>query len=141
MKTVIIYKSFLGITKKYARWMAEELHANIYKFDEVNEDILENFDLAIVASGTYAAHMPLVNFLKKYWSILSNKKVIVLGIGMAPADDQQAKKAFETIPAEMRAKIFYFKLPGKLLKAAPDGEPSREKLEPVFKKIKELYEQ
>jgi len=138
MNTVILYKSVLGSTKKYAEWLAKGIKADLYKFNDITREELEQYDLVIVASGTYAAHMPLVNFIKKYWTILNDKKVIVLAVGMAPADDPQTKKAYESIPEGIRKRITYFKLPGKLVAAGPDGEPSPEKLEPVVERIRSL---
>ena len=55
MKTIIVYKSFLGTTKKYAQWLASDLKADILTFSQVKNEIFEKHDTVIVASGTYAS--------------------------------------------------------------------------------------
>lgn len=138
MKIAVVYKSLLGSTKKYATWMAEECKADIFKFGMVDEATLEKYDIVIVMSGTYAAQMPLIGFLKKHWSVLQNKKVVVVAVGIAPADDPQSLASYELIPAEIQDGIHYFKVPGKLFRLTPAGKPSKEYLEEVFTKIHAL---
>lgn len=140
MKVAVIYKTFLGTTKKYAQWIAEEYDADLLKFNEITDEVLNNYDLVVVTSGTYAAQMPLINFLKKYWQVLRTKRVVVVAVGMAPPDDPQSIKSYELIPDHIQSLIHYFKVPGKLFASGPGGEPARDKLEKVFKKIDVLVE-
>lgn len=135
MKIAVVYKSILGSTKKYANWLSEELNADLYGFSEVSSNILAEYDIIVVSSGTYAGQMPLTGFLKKYWPVLSQKKVFVVAVGMAPAEDEASKASYELIPAYIRDNVEYFKIPGKLFKAGPAGEPAEEKLQPVVDKI------
>lgn len=138
MEILVIYRSFLGTTKHYATWLKEELDADVIEFRKVNERILTDYDVIIVTSGTYAGKMPLVGFLKKYWPLLKSKKVIVMAVGIAPAEDKQSKMSYELIPQEIRSKIRYFKVPGSLFGIKPAGEPSKDKLAPVVSYVNEL---
>lgn len=139
MKTLVVYKSFLGTTKKYARWLEEALSADVIGFKQVRANTFDHYDIVIISSGTYAGKMPLVGFLKKYWSSLRSKQVIVMAVGIAPADSKDSKASYELIPADIRSKIRYFKVPGNFFGLKPSVEPSKEKLEPVFSYIHDLH--
>lgn len=112
MKRAIIYKSFLGSTKQYAQWLAEDTQSDIFKFGEISDAKLKEYDQIVVMSGTYASFMPLVKFLKKKWPVLKDKKVIVAAVGCAPIDDPMRKTSYDRIPEEIRAKIEYVKVMG-----------------------------
>lgn len=138
MKIAIIYKSVLGSTKKYAQWIADEYKADLFTYNSATNENIQKYDLIIVASGTYASLMPLTGFLKKHWDVLRNKRVLALAVGMAHPDDPQSYAQYELIPAHIQDEIHYHKLPGKLIKAGPAGEPSKDKLLPVFKIINRM---
>jgi menaquinone-dependent protoporphyrinogen IX oxidase len=138
MKTVIVYRSFLGSTKKYATWLADSLGADRYTFSQGNETLLKSYDTVIVMSGTYAAKMPLISYLNKFWYILKQKHVVVVAVGIAPPGVEQSKISYESIPVEIRSHITYFKLPGSLLGIAPLGRPDEKFIKPVIVSIKSM---
>src|SRR6185437_11094271 len=115
--------------------LGEALEANVATFKDIQDEELINYDVVIVTSGTYAGKMPLVGFLKKHWDILQHKKVIVIAVGIAPAEDEYSIKSYELIPPEIRHKIKYFKVPGNMFSLKPAGKPSKEKLERVISLI------
>jgi len=137
MKTAVIYKSFLGTTEKYAKWLSEEINAALFKFGQIKRDQFDNYDILIVSSGTYASWMPLTGYLKRIWQYIKNKKVVVAAVGAVPEDDEWSKKSYEKIPIAIRSKIKYFKIPGKLGKQT-DKDIKKENLEPIIKYIRSL---
>ena len=139
MKTLVVYRSILGTTKHYAQWLEDALSADLIDFKHVNDKTFDKYELVIVSSGTYAGKMPLVDFLKKYWTVLQSKKVVVVAVGIAPADVKESKVSYELIPPEIRSKITYFKVPGSMLGIKPAGEPTRDKLEPVLSYVHGLH--
>ena len=139
MKIIVVYRSYLGMTKHYAQWLGEEFAADIVDFRKVKNTTFDTYDIVIITSGTYAGKMPLVNFLKKYWEVLAHKKVIVMAVGIAPAEDEYSIKSYEMIPSEIRSRIRYFKVPGNMFGVKPTGEPSKERLEPVISYVQRLH--
>ena len=137
MRTAVIYKSFLGTTKKYTKWLSEEINADLFKFGQIKRDQFDNYDILIISSGTYASWMPLTGYLKRIWQYIKNKKVVVAAVGAAPEDDEWSKKSYEKIPIAIRSKIKYFKIPGKLGKQT-DKDIKKENLEPIIKYIRSL---
>jgi flavodoxin len=54
MKTLVVYKSKTGYTKKYAEWIAEELSADILEVSKVNINILASYDTVIFGGSLHA---------------------------------------------------------------------------------------
>jgi len=137
MGTVVIYKSFLGATGKYVKWLSEEINADVFKFGQIKKDQFDNYDIIIISSGTYIGWMPLAGYIKKIWQYIKDKKVVVMAVGMAPEDDEWSKKSYKKIPIDIRSKIKYFKIPGKLGKQTTK-DFKRENLELIIKYIRSL---
>lgn len=137
MKIAVIYKSFLGSTGKYAEWLSEEINADVFKFGQIKKDQFDNYDIVIISSGTYIGWMPLKGYLKKVWQYIKDKNVVVVAVGAAPEDDEWSIKSYERIPIDIRSKIKYFKIPGKLGKQTAK-DIKKENLESIFKYIRSL---
>lgn len=84
MKTVIIYKSKAGFTKKYAEWIAEELKADIFEASKVKGSDLIKYDNIIYGGGLYVVGINGIDLIKKNLKLLQNKKIIVFATGATP---------------------------------------------------------
>jgi menaquinone-dependent protoporphyrinogen IX oxidase len=134
MSAEIYYNSKLGSTKKYAKWLCEKTSCKAKVYQDYSKENVDKVDTIIVMSGTYAMQMPLVKFLKRHWKDIKNKKVVVVAVGMAPANDPYSQKSYELIPAEIRKEIKYFKLPGKFFSFNKDAVNQRQ-LKNVIKEL------
>ena len=136
MRTVIIYNSLLGTTKKYAMWLREALEADVSKANAGRRSALD-YDLIIVCSPTYMGQIRLLGYLKKRWSVLQGKRVILIAVGMAPPESPDSRESYESIPEEIRNRIRYFKLPGRI---GPAGRAKvkQENLQPVLEYIRSI---
>ena len=136
MRTVIIYNSLLGTTKKYAMWLREALEADVSKANAGRRSALD-YDLIIVCSPTYIGQIRLLGYLKKRWSVLQGKRVILIAVGMAPPESPDSRESYESIPEEIRNRIRYFKLPGRI---GPAGRAKvkQENLQPVLEYIRSI---
>ncbi|MDD2402659.1 MAG: flavodoxin domain-containing protein, partial [Clostridia bacterium] len=47
MKTVVVYKSKSGFTKKYAEWIAKELSAEIFEASRITADMMMDYDTVV----------------------------------------------------------------------------------------------
>lgn len=137
MKTAIIYKSFLGTTKKYAQWLGEELGANVFGFGQIKKEELGEYDIIVISSGTYASWMPLVSYVKKVWGYIKDKKVVIVAVGAAPPDVEWSIRSYKKIPQNIREKVKYFKLSPKSVEKTA-GIAKKENINPVVKYIKSL---
>jgi len=87
-KTVVVYKSKYGNTKKYAEWIAEELKCDLIEATNAKLSKLMQYDTIIYggslfASGIYGAE-PCIS---KNFQKLKNKNLIVFTVGLGKTDD------------------------------------------------------
>lgn len=151
MKILILYKTKYGSTEQYARWIAEEVNADIYDVGSFNIDNLDNYDIIIIGSPTYMGQIKMKGFIEKNWEILKSKNIYLFNVGMFPWETPESRKSFEMIPEHIRDKIGFSKLPGrldpgrlnlleklmvKLTKAMPEDKVSRDNITPIVKWIK-----
>lgn len=125
MKTAVLFKSKYGSTEQYAKWIAEELQADIYNLDRFSNKFTE-YDTFIFCSATYMGVILAASFIVKNWRFLENKRVYLFNVGMIPWEDPSSKQSYEKLPSEIREKIGYIKVPGRF---------SFEKLNPFEKMI------
>jgi menaquinone-dependent protoporphyrinogen IX oxidase len=137
MKTAIIYRSFLGSTRKYAEWLHESIVSDLFKPRQINKSKLQEYDLVILCSGTYAGWISIRGYLKRRWQALQGKKVILLVVGIAPPEEAESIKSFEKIPENIRNGIKYFKLPGTIGSSNAE-QVKKENLQPVLDYINTL---
>jgi flavodoxin len=138
VRTVIVYRSFLGSTRKYAQWLHESIESSdLFKSGRIGNKELAKYDLIIICSGTYMGWISLRGYLQKKWPVLQAKKVIMLVVGMVPTEDSESMTAYMKIPEHIRQEIQYFKVPGTI------GDKNRENvkqenLQPVLDYIQGL---
>ncbi|MCJ7582460.1 MAG: flavodoxin domain-containing protein [Candidatus Aminicenantes bacterium] len=111
---LILYRTKYGSTEQYARWIAEDVRADLFKIDNFDTTQFEQYSRIIIGSPTYMGKIQISNFLKKYWDILKTKQVFLFNTGLFPGESPESKKSFELIPAHIREHIEYIKLPGKI---------------------------
>ena len=114
MKTLILYKSKTGSTKKYAEWLQDEFP----KFDlssssRFKMNKLAKYQRVLLFSWTEGGYIKIRPFLEKNWDKLKRKSVYLIAVGVFPENSWMSKMAFNQIPENIRKKFdFYCKLPG-----------------------------
>lgn len=97
MKTIVVYKSKYGYTKKYAEWLAESLGCDI-KENASFADIAD-YDVIIFGGGIYAGRINGVKLITKNYGKLAGKKLVLFAVGSnaGRADEIEAfwEKALE----------------------------------------------
>ncbi|MBU3131343.1 flavodoxin domain-containing protein [Clostridium gasigenes] len=112
MKTLVIYKSQTGFTKKYAKWIAEGLTADSINVSEMNNDRLQNYDTIIYGGGLYAGGISGIKAITKNIDKIKDKRIIVFATGVCPGRDEeleQVKKTNFTEYQERYIKFFYLR--------------------------------
>ena len=102
----------------------------------MRDEELKGYDSVIVMSGTYAAGMPLIDFLKSKWEVIKDKNVVVVAVGIAPENVPYSQRSYEKIPAYIRERIKYFKIPGKMGFIKTAGEVKKENLDRIIEYIR-----
>ncbi|MCY6372194.1 flavodoxin domain-containing protein [Clostridium ganghwense] len=88
MKTVVIYKSKTGFTKRYSEWIAEELSADIFEASKVTLNIIKNYDTVIYGGSLYAVDINGVKFITENINKLKDKKIVVFATGASPSREE-----------------------------------------------------
>ncbi len=131
MKTIVIYRSILGTSERYAKWLAEELDTKCINYKKITDKDLNNYDNVVLVGPTYMSKILLQNFIKNNWKILKNKKVIFVNIGMLTVDNNIVEESWK----EIHKQIIKIKISGKI-GAINQSNVDRRNLEKVIKEIK-----
>jgi menaquinone-dependent protoporphyrinogen IX oxidase len=83
-RTVVVYRSISGFTKKYSEWIAEELKADLFEAKEIKIEKLREYDLIIFGGSLHAVGINGIKLIKKNISQLANKKIVVFAVGASP---------------------------------------------------------
>lgn len=111
-KTVVVYKSKYGSTKKYAEWIAKALNADIFEASKINVEDMEKYSTIIYGGGLYASGIAGVSTITKGFDRLKDKKLIVFTVGLAnPNTTDFNAIANRNFTQEMQQdiKVFHFR--------------------------------
>lgn len=111
--TVVLYKSKYGSTKKYAKWISDELKADLYDSSNIKLKDILNYDVIVYGGGLYASGINGISFIRKNFNILKNKNIIVFTIGLSPADSKELKSIIDkNFKEDMKKNIKFFHFRG-----------------------------
>ena len=86
---VVIYASHYGFAEAYARWMAEELEADLLEAGKVRREDLTKYDTIVYGGGLYAGGVNGISLLVKNAERLRGKKLYLFTVGASdPADPE-----------------------------------------------------
>lgn len=109
MKTIVVYQSSTGFTKKYAQWISEELSCDLADYEDASKKI-GDYDVIIYGGGIMAGKVSGFGKLKKN-PLLSGKKLVLFATG---ATNRNASEIINNIrnnnlsPQEQESIPFYF---------------------------------
>ncbi len=114
-KVAVVYRSKYGSTEKYASWIAEDVKADIFKANNVKIDTLMGYDTIVFCGGLYAGGLLGFSLIKKNFSSLSGKRMIVVAVGATlKKEDEVDQVRDKNITPEMQGKVHFFLLRGGL---------------------------
>lgn len=109
MKTVVIYNSQTGFTKRYAEWIAEESGADCFELKEAKKKNLDEYDAIVYGGWACAGSISKIGWFKGNINKWADKKLIVFCVGGSPEDnpdiDAFLKNAFKD--SENKVDVFY----------------------------------
>jgi menaquinone-dependent protoporphyrinogen IX oxidase len=113
LRTVVVYRSISGFTKKYAEWIANDLSADIYDIRELNIDRFIDYDLIIFGGSLHAVGINGVKFIKENLGKLSEKKIVIFAVGASPPKENVLDEIRNNnFSDEQQKKIMFYYLRG-----------------------------
>ena len=112
MKTLVVYKSVSGFTKKYAEWISEALDADLSEAALCSAADLLPYDTIVFGGSLHAVGINGIRLIKDNMDSLRGKHLVVFATGASPdrtgIPDEIIRKNF---PEEEREniKFFYFR--------------------------------
>ena len=109
MKTIVIYRSKTGFTKKYAQLISEKLKCPNYSYRESKKIDLEDYDLIIYGGSLYASG---ILGLKKFKNQVRKQSLVIFAVGATPPKDglnDELVKANFTTSEQENIEFFYMR--------------------------------
>lgn len=87
MKTIVIYNSQTGFTKRYAEWIAEESGADCFELSTAKKKNMDEYDAVIFGGWAYAGSIKMLSWFKRRIQKWNDKKLIVYCVGASPLEN------------------------------------------------------
>ncbi|MDO4337527.1 MAG: flavodoxin domain-containing protein [Eubacteriales bacterium] len=118
-RSVVIYESKYGSTKRYAEWIAQALSCPLFERKKFRLKDLSQYEIIIYGGGLYAGGVSGIKLITQNWDILSGKKIVLFTCGIADPKDPDNISAIRTslgkvLSKEMMDHLQLFHLRGKL---------------------------
>ena len=89
MKTIVIYTSQTGFTKRYAQWIADAAGAECLELSEAKKKDLTSYDAIIYGGWACAGGISKLGWFKGNLDKWGNKKLIVFCVGASPENSPE----------------------------------------------------
>ena len=113
MRTLVIYTSQTGFTKRYAEWITEETGADLFELDKVKkqgEDFLGRYDAILYAGWCMAGKVVKSDWFLSKAAGLKSKRLGVVAVGASPNENPDVKVAMNKVLTDEQKKyikVFY----------------------------------
>jgi len=107
MKTLVIYTSQTGFTKRYAGWISEELNADLYDLNDVKkktESFFEPYEAIIYAGWCMAGMVVKVKWFHEKAVHWEGKKLAVVAVGASPNENPDVEVALKNLLTDEQRK-------------------------------------
>lgn len=116
MKTLIIYTSQTGFTKRYAEWIAEKMNGELLETKEAKTkkmDFFAQFDAIIYGGWAMAGSLVQSKWFLEKAKELKGKRLAMFCVGASPIESEEVQKALDNmLTDEQRTYVKAFYCPG-----------------------------
>lgn len=113
MKTIIVYNSHTGFTKRYAEWLSEETDAAIVPLKDAKSMDLSSYDTIVYGGWAMGGSINKLEWFKENMGNWEGKKLVVFCVGANPAENPKALEAvLANFTEEEKEKVSVFYCPG-----------------------------
>lgn len=113
MKTIVIYNSQTGFTKRYAQWIAEAAGADCFELSEAKKKSTDTYEAIIFGGWACAGGISKLSWFKGNIDKWADKKLIAFCVGGSPIDNPDIEPALKQNFTESQfKKVSVFYCPG-----------------------------
>lgn len=110
MKTIVIYNSKTGFTKRYAQWIAEAAEAECLELSEAKKKSMDPYEAIVFGGWACAGSISKLGWFKGNMDKWADKKLIAFCVGGSPAYNPEIEPALKKNFTESELKkvsVFY----------------------------------
>ncbi len=131
VKTIVVYNSKTGFTKRYAEWIAEAAGADCLELSIAKKKDLTSYEAIIFGGWACAGSIRKISWFKGNIDKWADKKRIAFCVGASPIDSPEIETALNRNFNEAeREKVTVFYCPGGL---------NYEKMSALFKLMMKMF--
>lgn len=113
MKTIVIYTSQTGFTKRYAQWIAEAAGADCLELSEAKRKNLDTYEAIVYGGWACAGGIKKLKWFKGNIEKWADKKLIAFCVGASPIENPEIEPTLKRNFTESEfKKINVFYCPG-----------------------------
>ena len=113
MRTVVIYNSQTGFTKRYAEWIAEATGADCFALAEAKKKSMDEYEAIVFGGWACAGGISKLSWFKGNIDKWNSKKLIAFCVGGSPIENPEIDEALKkNFTDAEREKINVFYCPG-----------------------------
>lgn len=113
MKTIVIYNSQTGFTKRYAEWIAEAAGGDCLELSAAKKKDLTAYEAIVFGGWACAGSISKISWFKNNIDKWADKKLIAFCVGAGPIDSPQIEPTLKRNFSETeQKKINVFYCPG-----------------------------
>ncbi len=95
MKTIVIYNSQTGFTKRYAEWIAEAAGADCLELPDAKKKDLSAYEAIIFGGWACAGGISKLSWFKNNIDKWADKKLIAFCVGASPIENPEIEPALK----------------------------------------------
>lgn len=110
MKTIVIYNSQTGFTKRYAQWIAEATGADCLELSAAKRKSMDTYEAIVFGGWACAGSISKLSWFKGNIDKWADKKLIAFCVGGSPIDSPEVEPALKQNFTESELKkvsVFY----------------------------------
>ena len=115
-KVLILYQSKYGSTKQYAEWIHRKIPSQMADVNKCNAPEFTKYDVVVFGGYIRTGRIVIAPMIVENWNAIKGKKIILFTTSGTPPEHPNIGKIYNTnLPFEIRQKINYFPLRGRML--------------------------
>lgn len=95
MRTIVIYNSQTGFTKRYAEWIAEATGADCLELAAAKRKSMDTYEVIVFGSWACAGSISKLKWFKSNLDKWSDKRLIAFCVGGSPIDNPEIEQALK----------------------------------------------